>query len=282
MAHSFSSAYSPAFDMGDEPASGEFGPCVDWPVYWTCDISAYAPELTGYAVSMATRVLWSMSGRQFGTCTTTLRPCRRECYDSWPWGWNQWGGDTNFTSSPYGDWRYWFPMSCGQCSGPCGCGSLSEVVLPSPVSEIVSVKLDGVAVTGIYRVDNNRFLVRTDGGVWPSCNDLSKNDTEIGTWSVTATYGQNVPDAARLAMGELACEILRAGAGQECKLPAGIRSVVRQGVQIEYININDLLEKGKTGLRLVDLFLAAENPDGLKQRGRTYNVDRALHRRAGT
>lgn len=262
--------------------TAEFGPCSDWPVYWTCDVSTYSPALTGYAVTMATRILWALSGRRFGTCTTTLRPCRRECYDTWPWGWDRWGSDTGFTTSPYGDRRYWFPMSCGQCSGQCGCGSLSEVVLPVPVNEIITVKLDGVAVTGIYRVDNNRLLVRTDGQRWPYCNDLSKNDTEAGTWSVTASYGEDVPDAARLAMGELACEIIRAGAGQECALPAGIRSVVRQGVQIEYININDLLEKGKTGLRLVDLFLAAENPDGLKQRGRTYNVDRALHRRAGT
>jgi len=173
-------------------------------------------------------------------------------------------------------------MSCGQCSGPCGCGSLSEVVLPTPVSEIVSVKLDGVAVTGIYRVDNNRLLVRTDGGQWPYCNDLSKNDTEPGTWSVTASYGEDVPDGARLAMGELACEILRASSNQECKLPAGIRSIVRQGVEIEYLNLNDLLEKGRTGLKLVDLFLASENPHNLQQRARVYNVDRMLHRRAGT
>lgn len=262
--------------------TAEFGPCSDWPVHWTCDISAYSPVLTGYAVSMATRVLWALSGRRFGTCTTTLRPCRRDCYDAWPWGWTQWGGDTGFASTPFGDWRFWFPLSCGQCLGPCGCTSVSEVVLPTPVSEIVTVRLDGVAVTGIYRVDNNRLLVRTDGLPWPTCNDLSKNDTEAGTWSVTASYGEDIPDAARLAMGELACEILKASSGQECKLPAGIRSVVRQGVEIEYFNVNDLLDRGRTGLLLVDLFLSAENPNNLQQRARVYNVDRALQRRAGT
>ena len=68
--------------------TAEFGPCADWPVRWSCDISAESPVLTGYAVGMATRVLWALSGRRFGTCTVTLRPCRRDCYDPWPWGWS--------------------------------------------------------------------------------------------------------------------------------------------------------------------------------------------------
>lgn len=262
--------------------SADFGPCADWPVYWICDVSAESPSLTGYAVSMATRVLWKLSGMQFGTCTVTLRPCRRECYGDWPWGWTEWGTAYPGTTV-WSDYRYWFPLSCGTCSSGCSCTELSEVLLPTPVNQIVSVKLDGTPMaTGSYRVDDNRRLVRTDGQTWPRCNDLTKDDTQAGTWSVTATYGQDIPDSARMAMGELACEILKAGKGQDCRLPPGVTQLVRQGVTIQYPDVGQLLKDGRTGLYLVDLFLAAENPNGLRQRARFFSVDRPQHRRAGT
>lgn len=258
----------------------DVGPCEDWPVYWTCDISTYAPELTGYAVSTATRVLWALSGRRFGTCTATLRPCRAGCTDAvysnpvWYW--------PASVAAPAWDW-YTVPYDCGYCARGCACTSLSEVLLPSPVNSIVSVMMDGTPmVTGAYRLDDNRFLVRTDGRTWPYCNELTKDDTQIGTWSITARYGEDVPESARLAMGELACEIVKAGTGQDCRLPPGVTSLVRQGVTISYPDVGQLLKEGRTGLYLVDLFLASENPDGIAQRGRVFSIDRPRHRRAGT
>lgn len=262
--------------------TAEFGPCAPWDTYWTCDITTASPALTGYAVSMATRALWALSGRRFGTCTVTLRPCRTDCYDTWPWGWNEWDGRGlgSFVSS---DYRYWFPLGCGSCSSGCSCSSVSEALLPNPVNSIVQVKVDGTPlVTGAYRVDNNRILVRTDGLSWPYCNDLSKADTQVGTWSVTAAYGEDVPASARMAMGELACEIIKAGQGQDCRLPPGVTSLVRQGVSIQYPDVGQLLKEGRTGLYLTDLFLSAENPDGLKQRARVYRVDRPTVRRTNT
>src|SRR3546814_18081280 len=125
-------------------------------------------------------------------------------------------------------------------------------------------------VTGSYRLDNNRIVVRTDGGVWPRCNDLSEDDTEEGTWSVTATFGEAVPEGAKFAMGQLACEILRAAGGGDCKLPAGLQQLVRQGVTISYPDGGALFRQGRTGLYLVDLFINAWNPYGLRQKnGRT-------------
>ena len=262
--------------------TADFGPCENWPIHWTCQTSSLDPAVTGYAVSMATRVLWSLSGRRFGTCQTTLRPCRKDCYDSWPWGWTEWDNSVLGTSV-WSSYRYWFPLACGACTTGCSCSRVSEVVLPSPVNSIVQVKVDGTPlVTGAYRVDNNRLLVRTDGQEWPLCNDLSKDDTEAGTWSVTALYGEDVPEGARLAMGELACEISKAGAGQDCRLPPGVTQLVRQGVTIQYPDVGQLLKDGRTGLYLVDMFIAAENPHGLTQRGRVYSVDRALSRRTNT
>src|SRR6478672_7668727 len=130
-------------------ATTDFGPCADWPCRWICDVSSESPTATGAAVTAATYVLWALSGRQYGTCTTTLRPCRRECYDD-AW-WNTyaapWSTYTDYVGSTYP----WFVLGCGGCRGTCSCSQISEVLLPSPVQSITTVKLDGVAApTGSY------------------------------------------------------------------------------------------------------------------------------------
>lgn len=268
--------------MGTAPAPGDFGPCADWPIQWICEIDAESAALTGVAVTAATEVLWALSGRQFGLCEITLRPCRRDCDDGTFWDdfGPPWTG--SYYPRPALIGGLWFNLTCGGCAGSCSCSRVSEVVLPAPVHEIVTVKVDGVVVTGGYRVDNNRLLVRTDGEEWPRCNDLSLDDTEPGTWSVTATYGQVVPDGGHLAMGALACEIIRAVTGGDCKLPAGLQQLVRQGVTISYPDVGELFRQGRTGLYLVDMFLAAWNPDRLRNRSRVYRVDQPTVRRPGT
>lgn len=260
-----------------------FGPCADWNAVWPCDVSAESPTATGRAVAAATEVLWGLSGRQYGLCTVTVRPCRSDCgtgYESW-YAWTGSWSSSYTGVTPFGTW--WLPLSCESCRGSCSCTYLSEVVLPSPVSSIVSVKMDGTPmVTGAYRLDDNRRLVRTDGHRWPYCNDLTKDDTQSGTWSVTATYGVDVPQMGQFAVGELACELLKAMSGQDCRLPTGTTEVIRQGVTAIVPDIGDYLSRGRTGLYMVDMFLTAVNPHRLAQRSRTYSVDHPLPRRTGS
>ncbi|MFH8805237.1 hypothetical protein ACH4F6_37805 [Streptomyces sp. NPDC017936] len=254
--------------MADEP-------CEDWPVHWTCEVSSYAPELTGYAVGAATRILWALSGRRFGLCTATLRPCAEDCGDhsAWPlWDWR-----AGYTMPSWDFYR--LPYCAGGCLGGCACTHIPSLRLPDTVHSIVEVKLDGTPMaTGTYRLER-RLLTRVDGRAWPRCNTLALPDTEPGTWSVSARFGEDVPDSGRLAMGEMVCEILKAGSGVDCRLPPGVTQLVRQGVTIQYPDVGQLLKDGRTGLYLVDLFLASENPDGLSRRGRVYDVDRILGRR---
>lgn len=252
-----------------------FGPCGRWPIEWTCKIDTESPSATGLAADYATYILWALSGRRFGTCEVTLRPCRRECYQApWPWtGWREWPGEGSWPQ-PALIGGLWFNLVCGSCGDTCSCGQLSEVVLPVPVNEIVTVRVDGSPLaSGSYGVDNNRYLVRRDGAQWPRCNDLAKADTEPGTWSVTATYGEDVPAAGQLAAGELACEILRAIRGEDCRLPRNIARIARQGVTIEFPTVTEFFERGRTGLYLTDLFLTAANPGNLSRRSRVYSVD---------
>lgn len=259
---------------------GETGPCEDWPIQWTCDVSTVSPVLTGLAVESATEILYALSGRRFGFCTVTSRPCRQDCYEPWPDDWPPWSSGYPTPALIGGQW---FNLVCGSCSRSCSCTTVSEVLLPSPVHAVIEVKIDGVALpSSAYRLDNNRLLVRVDGAVWPLCNDLSLADTEPGTWSITAQYGEPIPDLAKLAMGELACEIIRSATGGDCRLPAGVQQLVRQGVTISYPDIGALFRQGRTGLYLVDAFLATYNPGNLKRRSRVYGVDRPPFRRAGT
>jgi hypothetical protein len=262
----------------------ENGPCQDWTPVWTCDISTFSPTVTGSAVSLATQLLWGLSGRQFGLCEATLRPCRRECYESFPAQsyaapWSVFGA----AATAGWDSSYWFASSCGRCRDNCSCGEVPEVLLPARVNSVVQIKVDGAPlVTGSYRLDNNRIVVRTDGQRWPRCNNLVLDDTHAGTWSITALWGLDVPAAAGPAVGQMACEIARAMMGQDCQLPANVTQLVRQGVTITMPNIQDLLAEGRTGLNLVDWFLAAVNPNSLTQRARTYSVDHRPVRRAGS
>jgi hypothetical protein len=255
----------------------DFGPCENWPVYWTCDVNTYSPELTGYAVSAATRILWSLSGRRFGLCTRTLRPCADDCagdlgaYPFWDWR-------TGYSMPPWDFYRT--PYCGGGCTGGCSCTNLSQIRLPSPVDSVTTVKVDGAVLdSSAYRLNDGSLLVRTGGSRWPRCNDLSRDDTQPGTWSVTARFGEDVPESGRLAVGELACEIAKAGTGQDCRLPPAVTQLVRQGVTISVPDFGQFLLHGKTGLYLCDMFLTSENPKGLRQRGRVYDVDRLLNRR---
>jgi len=274
---------NPTTPTGTPPGQGaDFGPCQNWPYVLTCDIPIEAAPITGYAISMATDLLWSMTGMRFGLCTITLRPCRRECFDPWPDDWRMWPASGTFPQ-PALIAGQWFNLVCGGCPGTCSCSSVSEFRLPSPVHQIVDITIDGTPlVTGAYRVDNNRLVVREDGGTWPLCNDLSAPDGAEGTWTVTAVFGEPVPDGAALAMGELICEIIRGALGGDCRLPAGVQQLVRQGVTIQFPDVGELFRQGRTGLYLVDMFINTWNPYGLRQKSRTYRVDQPEVRRTNT
>lgn len=261
---------------------GMRGPCGDWPVQWTCDVSTLNPAVTGSAVSAATETLYALTGMRFGLCEVTLRPCRDNhnggrFYDDFgpPWTAQYW-------PIPALIGGLWFNLTCGSCGSGCGCGSVSEVRLPAPVYEITEVVIDGeVLASSAYHLDNNRILVRTDGGQWPLRNDLSVT-SGAGAWSVTARYGESLPEGAKLAMGELACEFAKAADGKDCRLPAGVQQLARQGVVISFPDVGELFRKGRTGLYLVDAFIATWNPAGLRQRARVYRVDTPAVRRTGT
>lgn len=228
------------------------GPCTPWitaaDVAALCDALEHSgdPSVYDEAALSAAQILYELSGRQFsGLCgPVTVRPCKPQ----------------------------------GSClpSDPCGCCRVSRVALAGVVREVSEVLIDGVAIDAAeYRVDGRKWLVRladADGNRqrWPACQRLDRADTEDDTFAVTYTYGVDVPQAGLDAAVELACNLAAAGAGGECALPAGVVRVTRQGITVD---LERFLEKGVTGLRLVDAFLQAYNPAGLRRRAAVWSPD---------
>lgn len=254
--------------------SPSYGPCAPWTPIWCGTISPSVAAVTGTFVGVATEILWAKSGRQFGFCDSTLRPCRKDCFGgAWPFQQRWWEYGTTW---PYPYWYngQWFNLGCGGCPGTCSCTVIYEALLPMPVDSITTVKVDGQTLDpSKYKLYNDRSLLRTDGNPWPLCNDLNKDDSQVGTWSVTAHFGVTVPDAGRLALGELTEQLALACTGQNCKLPTPVQQLVRQGVSMTFLDPNVVFADGKLGLYFCDLFISSFNPQGIGARAQAIDVD---------
>jgi hypothetical protein len=267
---------------------GGAGPCEPWPVECPDFPDGASAELIESATMAATEALWIRTKRRFGFCAMTLRPCRRECFPAWPWipsrGWYNVGGYTWPWPAPALVGGKWINIACGSCGDSCSCSRVSEVQLPYPVANVTQVKIDGVVLDpSAYRVDDWRLLVRLDGEDWPRCNDLNLDDNQVGTWSVTAAYGQEVPHLGQLAAGELASEVARACVNAKgCRLPAStVQSVTRQGVTKVFFDANSAFKGGMIGLKWSDLFIKTFNPTGTDIAS-IYDIDGPRTRRVGT
>lgn len=261
---------------------GPCNPLDSWEPIWCEELSPAAAAVTGDAVQMAADVLWILSGQRFGLCTVTLRPCREDCSSDWL-GWNDWwpgvGGQVrSSTGGGPRPWWYngvWYNI-CGGCTGTCSCTLVDVAYLPAPTRTVVEVKLDGnVMDPSLYRVDENRKLVRLDGELWPMCQNMGAPDDRPGTWSVTITVGEDVPLLARRAVGQLAAELAKDCAGEACMLPYEITSLSRQGVNLSFGSPNEVDPViGQLNLQWVSLFINTYNPNKLAHRAKTYDVDR--------
>lgn len=260
------------------------GPCA-WPIDLTCcpgwpqDPAEWTPQHV-LAVEIATDLLWRRTAGRFGLCPELIRPCRRGCTpDRYGTGflWDR----TTFPLDPYVVGGKWFNFGCGCGPEDCSCTPLCVLELPGPVNTVVEVKIDGAVVDpATYRLERRPGKARllrlggTSGPCWPTCQDLTKEDTEPGTFSVLYLRGKAVPAAGQRALGVLACEIHKqcVGAG-DCRLPERVRQVTREGITYDMFDPGEWLDAGLTGLREVDTWLRAVNPHALHQPSAVYSLD---------
>lgn len=250
-------------------------PCV-----WSIDTGCcsgwddYDPAVQTRASQWATDVMWAATGRQFGVCPVTVRPCFNEQWN----GLGVWWNDGSF-------WPYiwngtWYNSGCG-CFGRCCCRPLpfTQAWLPGPVAGVSEVRVDGIVIDpASYRVDDGQWLVRQDGERWPTCQDYNLAAGLAGTWDVTYFRGDPVPNSVLIAAGSLACEFAKACIGGECRLPGRVTQLIRQGVSISMVDVDTLLRNGYTGLVEVDQVIRSFNPAGLTHRLRVYSPDTMVNR----
>jgi hypothetical protein len=146
-------------------------------------------------------------------------------------------------------------LGCGRCGDSCSCSAVSELILPGPIAEPIEILVDGVALdidTSVVVYNYNR-LTRIDGGKFPTCQDLSKPPSEVGTWQVTYLQGEPVPHGGQLVAGILACEYAKAMCGDDsCCLPKRVSSITRQGITMAMLDDFDRLSLGMTGIWEID------------------------------
>jgi hypothetical protein len=254
-------------------------PC-NWSVTGECcdEIwDAASVELQQAAAEYGAFVMWAATGRQFGACQRTVRPCGRQC-SSCGQGW-YWADGFFIPYILNGEWRNCWCGNNG--AGCCTCEPECQVYLPGPVASIpvTGVSVDGITIdSSAYRVDNGMWLVRIDGDCWPDCQDYSVNADETNTMQVVYYKGLAVPSIVERAAGILACEWIKSCQGLPCRLPQRVQSIVRQGVTISMVDVDTVLGKGWTGIGEVDQIIAMFNPYGLKSRMKIASPDEPVLR----
>lgn len=274
------------------PPGPTLGPGTAWidgdSVAGCCRVENPDPERLEVVAVEASMVLYEVSGRRFsGLCETTVRPASQPCrcyatsraagLGAWYW-----------TSTPYG-WAW----ADGECGDTFGCQPMSVWRLNGyPVRQVTQVKIDGAVVDPSgYRLDGWRNLVRLDDPgppvvrrAWPGCQNMSLNDDQPGTFSVSYQYGIDPPPIGLDAACQLACQLYLACSNQKCELPSGATKVTRQGVQVDRGLLANWFDPTKpTGLVAVDAFLAAYWSRARGRRPAVFSQDvQKFGRRVGT
>lgn len=226
------------------------------------------PARKAQAVRWATSVMNARTGRQFGPCEVTVRPCMKmACNGAGSWLWQGWNGSL---WTPYIWNGTWFNCFCGDV---CCCEPRCQVQLAGPVNSIIEVTIGGVVVDpDTYRVDNYQWLVREGGECWPQCPNMDNASGGDGVWEVTYTRGRPVPQDVLEAAAILACEYVKFCAGDvSCRLNSRVTSLVRQDVAMQFVAPETMLSLGLTGIAIVDDIISAYNPAGLKYPPRVFS-----------
>jgi hypothetical protein len=225
-----------------------------------------------FAIAVATDLLFTLSGRQFRSGRSLIRPTPID---------SAYGNQSYLypysSMSGYGAaWGFaagwaWTAMGMGWWQGG---QDLSEVVLQGPVQRINQVWVDGDLLSADnYTLYDGRRLVRnvdTTGqttGAWPWNQQLQLPLTEPGTWAIDYDWGRPPPASGKAACIELAVEVAQSLSGQDTtRLPARVISVSTQGVATAVGDALTYIRESMVGIPLVDLFLQAHNPSKLRRR----------------
>lgn len=213
------------------------------------------------AIDDASLILYYLTGRQFGgTCTRTVRPC---------------------------------------ASSGCSCGGCTPIQINLglwPVTQLISVRIEGETIededlTGVYHIDEYRYLVRDDGQPFPASSSSSaladgpydnEDDQNQFVFEVTVEAGMPIPRLLTRATRAMACQLVQGCLDLPCKLPERITSLSRSGVSMDVASVDDLLNGGRTGIYEVDLAIQVFNPMRLQSPSFMWSGQQTHARRVNT
>lgn len=93
-------------------------------------------------------------------------------------------------------------------------------------------------------------------------------------WYIDYVGGTPVPPDGRTAAAIFACELAKGACGDDdCVLPARLKSLSREGVDMAFADPMDFLEEGKVGIYQVDLWIRSVNPSGRRRRATVTRAD---------
>jgi hypothetical protein len=188
----------------------------------------------------ASRMVFEATGRRYtGICEYTIFPCRQPsgCGEEYFYDANIWGDHLPMLPVQVGPGVYKNISLC-QCDETCFCGAWNKLPLPfAPVREIIEIMIDGVVLDpSAYRIVENSYIVRTDSEPWPICQDRNLPAGSVGTWSVTALYGWELPPEGKTLVADYACQLAHRCLGKPCQLPEEVKVISRQGVDYGFTN----------------------------------------------
>lgn len=182
------------------------------------------------AIAAASDMIYVLSnGRVTGLCTTTKRPIRRNCAGEW----------------------YAHPMDALY--------GFEVIPLPDNVISVNQVKIDGaaLALSEFGLIDNYLLFLRLRN--FPGGNSLRLADTEVGTWSVTYTFGY-VPDwLARMATVELVLALLE----DDLDGRTYLKDITSANVQGASVSVDPAAASAAArGMPMLERFLGVHAPHG--------------------
>jgi hypothetical protein len=253
-----------SFDSGAAQVIPDL-PDLCWPIDEGCcdDFDNYAPSVRNRAKVLAAQTMRALTAGRVGGCSTKVRPCSAAYCDGAGVYWEQgYLRPVNWSGT-------WTNMACG-CLNACYHGNGIE--LQGPVGRVDEVKIDGVVLAPTAYYVNGRHLYRTDGTAWPSTQNMTVPDTQPGTFSVTYLRAYPVDGLGAYAAGVLACEFAKACSGGKCRLPSGVTEISRAGVTMTIAS--GAFPDGLTGIREVDAYIMAWNPNRVRQASAVWSPGR--------
>jgi hypothetical protein len=238
------------------------------------------------AAFSATEILYRLSGKQFaGQCgPVTIRPVARPV-DADSRGFMR-------RNRSYGGYGSTSTMSMGMAPvvSQYGPAYPPEIILSDfPVRSIELVKIDGVVIPpDEYELREFQRLVRlrpttssvpTDRWGWPTSQIPDLPDTEVGTFSITYTFGADPGIGGRMAAIALAESFALPKLGDTSRYPTRVSSFTRQGVAAQVVSPIDMVSKGMTGVVEADTWLMTVNPTKARRQAQVWSPDVQSNRR---